>query len=140
MRTSSKAYQFKLTEALRRMRILGISEEEIERFVNDNTVPASYEMDDMDLKIMSAVQAKYDVVIYYAMLSLYPEGLVWHFLGVSRFTEDWKNERMNLENGKIALTYNYSPKAIWFEEDHMLIDFIPIDNYNGFIVHSLAGL
>ena len=105
-------------EALRRMKMLGLSSEMIEAFEKDGSIyytdengeakPFNEQVSKQAYKAFAEYSHRSrNETIYYCIQTPTKFGELWSFLTVSEFPEDWPIERAGIPNGNLfAYVYN----------------------------------
>lgn len=125
-------------EAIERMKLLGIIDDAIKQFEEDDTVMRSenplgalYELSDEEKKIAKRFERKYDALVYLAVSCNTEMGRMISFLYVPKKEEEWALDRADItENYAIAYTHNFD------DPDCSEIGGIGIKPRNGGIVRT----
>ena len=105
----------KKTEAVSRMKALGIYSGTIQQFEKEDLISiseppfgANYWIDDDQKKIVKDLEDKYDILVFFADRSYTEYGMMDSFLFVSDYKEEWEFDREDLKEGLvITYTENY---------------------------------
>ena len=105
----------KKTEALGRMKMLGIFTPTIQQFnelgkisVSEPPFGAFYWIEGEDFERVSKFEREYDVLVYTVIRSFTDVGVMDSFLFVSDYLEEWKDDRELLKEGEaFAYVYNH---------------------------------
>ena len=104
----------KKTEALGRMKMLGIFTPTIQQFnelgkisVSEPPFGAFYWIEGEDLGRVRKFEREYDALVYTVIRSFTDVGVMDSFLFVSDYLEEWKDDRELLKEGE-ALAYVYN--------------------------------
>ncbi len=105
----------KKAEALYRMKELGIFDQTIRQFDEDDKISPSeppysafFWIEGEDLKRVRAFEREYNALVFVAIRSITPFGIMDSFLFVSDHPEEWADDRQALRDGEaIAYVYNH---------------------------------
>ena len=92
-------------EAIRRMRIIGISPVVIEAFRNDTIVRSNNggvilcSLNKKELEMVHEIERKMGILVYFVIENTIMDMQILTMLCVSTYTEDWESETANLKNG-----------------------------------------
>lgn len=125
-------------EAIERMKLLGIIDDAIKQFEEDDTVMRSenplgalYELNDEEKEIAKRFERKYDALVYLAVSCNTGIGRMISYLYVPNEEEEWKLDRADItDNSAITYTYNFD------DPDCSEIGAIGIEPRNGGIVRT----
>ena len=102
-------------EALARMKLLGIFPETIKQFDRDWKVSISepplgafYWAEGWDLDRIEQFEEDHDALVYLVIRSYTTHGKMDDYLYVSKYEEEWEQDREDLKNGMpLAYTFNF---------------------------------
>lgn len=101
-------------EALARMKLLGIFPETIKQFDRDGKVSISeppfgafYWAEGWDLDRIEQFEEDHDALVYLVIRSYTTHGKMDDYLYVSKYEEEWEQDREDLKNG-MPLAYTFS--------------------------------
>ena len=103
----------KKTEAIKRMKMLGLVPARIEDFEAAGIVSAHsplggyYHLDIVQQMLVNNIEREHNVLVYLVIRSNTDFGVMDSFLFVSDFEDEWERDRIDIENN-IALTYTYN--------------------------------
>lgn len=125
-------------EAIERMKMLGIIDDAIKQFEEDDTVMRSenplgalYELSDEEREIAQRFESEYGALVYLAVSCNTEIGRMVSFLYVPKEEEEWEIDRADMaDNAVITYTYNFG------DPDCSEIGSIDIAPKNGGIVRT----
>lgn len=125
-------------EAVERMKMLGIIDDAIKQFEEDDTVMRSenplgalYELSDEEKEIAREFEDKYSALVYLAVSCNTEIGRMISYLYVPNEEEEWKLDRADIsDNSAITYTHNFDAP------DCSEIGGIGIESRNGGIVRT----
>ena len=104
----------KMTEAISRMKTLGIYSESIKQFKNgmvsysEPPMGANYWLDEEQQAIVKAFEEEYNALVYFGIRSYTEFGKLDSFLYVSDHEEEWEMDNADIQDGyAVAYVYNH---------------------------------
>ena len=104
----------KVTEAVRRMKVIGLPEEAINAFTEDSYVTVCftgldqmYKLDLSETKDVIDLEAKHNCLVYLAIYVETDFGKMVSYFYVSDYEEEWEDDYNDLKDG-YAITYTYN--------------------------------
>ena len=115
-KTANISKEEKKAEALRRMKKLGIFENTIDDFENDDKISISedpvgayYYVDSTMQKVIQDFEMEYNALVYTGIKSITTIGTMFSFLFVSDYPKEWDTEISSYENpNDLCLAYVYN--------------------------------
>lgn len=110
----SISMETKKTEAIKRMKALGIFNQTIRQFEKENLVSyseptgANYWLDDEQQKLVKAFEEEYNALVYFVIRSYTTFGKMDSFLYVSDYEEEWSMDNEDIKDGYVmSYVHNY---------------------------------
>ena len=105
----------KKEEAIKRMKMLGIYDETIKQFEEENLIScseppfgANYWINDEQEEIVKNFEAEYNALVYFVIRSYTQFGTLDSFLYVSDYDEEWEYDIQDMKDGYVySYVYNY---------------------------------
>ena len=94
-----------MQEALQRMRILKLHPNVILEFSTEHKLNKSFEvgilywLDDTETSFIKDFEEKHNALVYHAIETSTPFGKMFSLLYVSKYEDEWEDDRINLEEG-----------------------------------------
>ena len=94
-----------MQEALQRMRILKLHPNVILEFTTEHKLNKSFEvgilywLEDKEISFIKDFETKHDALVYHAIETSTPFGKMFALLYVSKYEDEWEDDRINLEEG-----------------------------------------
>lgn len=125
-------------EAIERMKMLGIIDDAIKQFEEDdivmrseNPLGALFELSDEEKEIARRFERKYNTLVYLAVSCNTGIGRMISYLYIPQEKEEWELDRDDIE-GNTAITYTYN----FGDPDCSEIGAIGIESRNGGIIRT----
>lgn len=107
--------EIKKSEAIKRMKALGIYSETIKQFKEDNLIScsepplgANYWINDEQKEIIKALEEEYNALAYFVIRSYTQFGKLDSILCVSDYKEEWDFDNSEIKHGYVfAYVHNY---------------------------------
>lgn len=123
-------------EAIQRMKILGLHQNVLDDFINENKLNKSetslgslHWLDKKEIEMVKDFETKHNAVVYHIIHTFSNLGETYELLFITQEKEEWEAEKVDLKNG-FALAYvivvGYSPDSE--------MGYIGIENKNGGLV------
>lgn len=105
----------KKVEAIKRMKSLGIFHETISQFENDDLISESippvgacFWVNGEQLERIREFESEYNALVYFVIHSYTNIGEMENYLYVSDYTEEWEQDRCDIEQGQqLAYVFNH---------------------------------
>lgn len=100
-------------EAIKRMKELHIMQQPIKEFQKEGKVNLSenigilYYLSDEEQKMVDEFEQKHDALVYHVIKTNTNIGRMYSLLFVSKYTEEWEMDNMDLKNG-VAFVYVFN--------------------------------